>query len=446
MHESPPTEIVVTYEGRTFPFQLHHRELDFGASKKSDYYWMDGRQLRQGAGGPNFRSCVDLWWHAVEQAGEADLPDNEATLTLAECYPLINTSKGMQDVYLDAHLHPQADREYVRDDRSASGSPFTERTYSLPDDERARLKAIAHTRDLSRLRQELDRVFLGWIPTPDILPAYQEAAQAWIGNGIVALRNGGRAALSDYTKTIDEWIQKYRRRGGQQHVRHFVNIFSYECKVAFYLCYTSAWVAILDHLVQNHLTDVTGMRLMSMWHNQNRTDVDEQGRPNDVFRGQVLALHPLSGIVQTSSDHLSVLGKWLNHPDYDELVATGRVGECPEYWDVVATILIAAHEYRASHKQWDLTRGKKAVTSTNALAGKARNDSTASTAVLFEDFADKRGITCSSCSAPPRFDYFEPEPGQPATVTAYFNCPKCENSLSVQVSYDDLQKTLEEDD
>jgi DNA-directed RNA polymerase subunit RPC12/RpoP len=346
-------------------------------------------------------------------------------------------------VYRDAHLHAQADREYVLDDRSVSGSPCTERTYSLPDDERARLKAIAHTRDLSQLRQELDRVFLGWIPTPDILPAYQEAAQAWIGNGIVALRNGGRAALSDYTETIDEWIQKYRRRGGQQHVRHFVNAFSYECKIAFYLCYTSAWVAILDHLVHNQLTDLTGMRLMSMWHNQNRADVDEQGRPNDVFRGQVLALHPLSGIVQTSSDHLSVLGKWLNHPGYDELAATGRVGECSEYWDVVTTILIAAHEYLASHKQWDLTRGKKAVTSTNALAGKSRNDSTASAALFFEDFASERGINCPACSSRYRFNKFEIVDTDGYTVDAHYVCSHCGRPHNFTITYNEPTRDSE---
>ena len=65
---------------------------------------MDGRQLRRGRAGPNFRPCVDLWWHTVEQAGEDRVEDNEVNLVLAECYPLINTARALQNIYVDAHL------------------------------------------------------------------------------------------------------------------------------------------------------------------------------------------------------------------------------------------------------------------------------------------------------------------------------------------------------
>jgi hypothetical protein len=73
--------------------------------------------------------------------------------------------------------------------------------------------------------------------------------------------------------------------------------------------------------------------------------------------------------------------------EYDQLHAEGRIGESLEYWDVVATVLIAAHEYNASRERWELNRGSKPVTSTAAIEGKTRDDATASAAVLFEDFA-----------------------------------------------------------
>ena len=72
--------------------------------------------MRQGHGGPKFRPCVDLWWRAVDEAGDTRVPENELNLVLAECYPLINTARAVQNIYVDAHLHPTADREYVIED------------------------------------------------------------------------------------------------------------------------------------------------------------------------------------------------------------------------------------------------------------------------------------------------------------------------------------------
>ena len=201
-------------------------------------------------------------------------------------------------------------------------------------------------------------------------------------------------------------------------MRHFVNIFSYESKVAFYLCYASAWVALLPWLEQHRGPNIVGQRFMEMWHHQNRIDRDANGIPQDVFRGQVLALHPLSAIVLTAPEHLTVIGRWVGHPEFDQLQAEGRIGECPEYWDVVATILIAAHEYSASRERWELNRGSKPVTSTAAIQDKTRDDATASARVLFEDFATKRGVVCPACFAPLRYDRFEAVVDEVRTVRA----------------------------
>ncbi|MFH1302702.1 MAG: hypothetical protein ABIK07_16690, partial [Planctomycetota bacterium] len=100
----PKKTIDIPQNGSTFPFELCHRNLSFGEAGQGEYYWMDGRQFRKGAGGSNFRSCVDFWWACAEQANESDDFDNQVNLVLAEIYTLINTSRAMQHVFLDAQL------------------------------------------------------------------------------------------------------------------------------------------------------------------------------------------------------------------------------------------------------------------------------------------------------------------------------------------------------
>ena len=207
-------------KGRFFPSRCANRQLVLGTAGPAEYFWMDGRQLRQGRGGPNFRACVDLWWNAVEAAGEARLQDNEVSLVLAECYPLINTARAVQDVYVDAHLHRTADREYVIEEEEGVRRARSDRTYVLPEEECERLREVAHTRDTNQVRAELESLFLGELPPRREMPAYQEAARAWIGNGIRALRTEGREGLRRYTGTVDEWIRRLRRRGNLDRGRH----------------------------------------------------------------------------------------------------------------------------------------------------------------------------------------------------------------------------------
>ncbi len=191
---SQPLVVNLEYAGRQFDFQVHQRDLLFGSACEGKYYWMDGRQIRRGQGGPNFRPCVDLWWHAVEEAGEASDEDNQIQLVFAECYPLVNTAKAVQDIFVDAHLHATADREYSLEENGVRRQR-SERTYMLSEEECERLSNVAHSRDLGLIRGELEGLFLGELPAPNEMPAFREAVQAWIGNGVVALRREGREGL-----------------------------------------------------------------------------------------------------------------------------------------------------------------------------------------------------------------------------------------------------------
>ena len=435
---SRPPEVNVEHAGRSFPFQVHERELNFGQAGMGRYFWMDGRQLRRGSGGPNYRHCVDLWWHVVSQAGKDREPENEMTLVLAECYPLISTAKTLQDVYVDAHLHRAADREYSFVEEDQVRQRRAERTYSLPEEDTARLRVIAHSRNADQIRSELERLFRGPLPPPREMPAFDNAAQAWIGNGIVALRREGREGLQRYTHTIDEWIRKLRRRSGIDRVRMFVNMFSYECKAAFYFCYGNAWVGILQSLKQAGKLDLLGERFMRLWHHQNRP-ADDAEVHRDVFCGQILALHPLSAIVLTSPEHLEVIGRCIGLPDYQGLVASGKIVECQEYWDFVATILIAAHEYDRSRRRWEDQREHPTHTSSNEVARQARDDATDSVRILFEDYAAARGRLCAECSGELRYVRQEPSgTAESPMATVTFRCQCCDRETAIEVGVDEI--------
>ena len=194
----------LTYEQQLFRFQVHERKLTFGAAGTASYYWMDGRQLRQRQGGPNFRSCVDLWWHAVENAGDTRVVENELSLVLAECYPLVNTAKSLQEVFVDAHFYNSADREYSIQMEAGLQVYRSDRTFMLPDEECARLYELAHSRRTEQVGQELDRLFLGWLPDVDVLGAYQESA------GLLAVFNVGLVGVTTQwiraEQEADSWL------------------------------------------------------------------------------------------------------------------------------------------------------------------------------------------------------------------------------------------------
>ena len=279
-------------------------------------------------------------------------------------------------------------------------------------------------------------LFLGELPPRSEMPAYREATQASIGNGIRALRTEGRKGLQRYTGTVDEWIRKLRRRGSLDRVRMFLNMFSYQCKVAFYLCYCSAWIAILQWLAQTRGPNVLGERFMRLWHHQNRAP-DDSGVSRDAFCGQVLALHPLSAVVLTSPEHLTAVGDWVGHPDYEALLTSGQVAECEEYWDFVATVLIAAREYDRSRRRWEAGRGQTTRTDTERLSQQSRDDSVASARVLFEDFAAARGHVCPDCSGPLAYVRYERAEKDRPGVIAFFRCQSCDREITVEVAEDD---------
>ena len=216
MRAVKPIDIVVEHRGQQFKYSLCRRDLSIGGAPDAGpckYYWMDSRQFRQGRGGPNFRPCVDFWWTAVEEAGATEELDNQWTLVMAECYPLISASKAVQDVFVDAHLPHNAERELT-----------------LPEETTRSLRAMVEERDVSRIATEFDRLFLGQLPPTDELPRFRRAADVIIHHGIEALETEGPQGVRNFAMGfVKDWISENRKRGAQPEMRALLNMFSYEC-------------------------------------------------------------------------------------------------------------------------------------------------------------------------------------------------------------------------
>jgi hypothetical protein len=215
-------------------------------------------------------------------------------------------------------------------------------------------------------------------------------------------------------------------------------MFAYECKAAFYRCYARAWQLILQWHEHYFPREVVGRRFLEFWHAQNQPRED-LGESRDVFSGQVLALHPLSGVVLSSPEHLAAIGNWIGHPNYETITATGQIAECSEYWDLVATILIAAHEYDQSRRRWEDSRGQRIEVDTNIVSQRSRDDAIGSVALLFEDYAAARGIVCPECSGAMSYVRHESHGGDESNVTVNFRCAPCDRETAIEISRTDLE-------
>ena len=382
----------------------------------------------------NVRPSIDLWWHLVERGSVAREVGNEINLFLAECYPLINTSKAMQEVYKDAHLHRGADREVVFFEEGEIRKRRADRIDMLPEEDVECLRKIAHSRDTNLIHAELNRLFRGPSPPAKEMPAFDDAAEAWFGNGIVALRRGGRDGLQRFLLTVDHWVCKLRKRGSIDRVRMFLNRFSCNCKIAFYSCYSNAWVGIFQLLQKMGELDLLGERFMRMWHYQTPPAQGQQ----DIFCGQIPALHPLSAIVLTSPQHLEVIGRYIGRPDFDELQASGAFAQTKEYWEMVATFLVAAHEYDRSRRRWEVQRKLPTQTNSEVVAEKSRDDGIPTPGRLFEDFARRRRVLCPACSGTPSYARHQSlETTDPPSAVVFYRCQKCHHEWSLDISGDD---------
>ena len=115
------------------------------------------------------------------------------------------------------------------------------------------------------------------------------------------------------------------------------------------------------------------------------------------------------------------------------------MGECDAYWDFVATILIAAHEYDRSRERWKRQRGEVTHVDSGRVAQETRDDSMASARLLFEDYVAARGYVCDDCSGTLAYERHEAvEEDRPAVVV--FRCQSCGREKAIEVTRNDVER------
>ncbi len=425
-NRSRTVTVPVSRRGQPFEFRLHTRPLALGPGVRVRYYWMDSSLFRRFKAEPSFaafRTVLGHWTTTMRAAVAWDL-DNEIHFVAAQCYPLVAETKSLQDVYKDAYLKP------------GSTNPTAD---SLPDDARKRIRRVVRERDAGLVRAELDHVLGRFEPPARLMPLLQEAFRRWVGRGVVEYRRAGNDGLEPFLKEVDMWIARYRKKGGNPWVRHFVNLFSYECKVSFFTCYANAWVDLIPWLREHRGLDTVSERFLRFWHNQNVSTGGADGR--DAFNGQVLALHPLSGFFMKDPALRAVAGRFFGTAAHDRALIQGKANSSAAYWELVGAIVTAAHLYRNALDRQERGRGTRAAVSLEVQAPPAAGEAGDDLALL-RDFLSARGVKCPHCRAEVELRSAEAVGAEAAAFDARLACRACGRAVTHRVATDDLLNWL----
>jgi hypothetical protein len=411
-----------------FPFSLCTRPLSLGPKVTAHYYWMDSSGFRIAGGRRsaepvNFRNCLGHWWAVVQAAGLGRDPVQISHLILATSFALVSGGKALQQAYRDAHLAARATAPEEQ---------------SLPDDVQARIRAVVRSRDRTRVRQELHELLGRAEPPAGDARALRQTFDGLLLKGIELVGNHGNDGLAEFLARFDAWSAKHRKKGGRDWLRRFLNLFAYECKASFYLTYANAWISLIPWLQRRRGLDEVSERLLRFWHMQNQPIEQPDGRViPDVFSGQVLGLHPLSGFIMKDPALCAVAGRFFASARYEE----ARAGGLPVYWELVGAVLTAAHLYRQAADEQANRRGLRRLggDAVKGVAGAA--DGGADEALLIKEFADSRKVACPSCEKPVHFTRWFPA-GDADQFRLEFTCRCCGRPVEAVFDRDALVQWL----
>jgi hypothetical protein len=418
----------VSVGGHEFTFHLHTRPLSLGTDVAAQYYWMDSSgfritRRRRSAEPANLRNCIGHWWAVVQAAGLGRDPVQISHLILATSFGLISGGKAVQQVFRDAHL--------------AAGATAPE-GQSLPEEVQHRIRAVVLSRDRTRVGEELDET-LGRAETPSTdARALRQTFDGLLQVGIELVRDHGNDGLEEFLARFDAWSEKHRKKGGRAWLRRFLNLFGYACKASFYLCYANAWISLIPWLRRHRGLDDVSERLLRFWHMQNQSVEQPDGRASpDVFWGQVLSLHPLSGFFMKDPGLCAAAGRFFSSGRYGEAAAGGLA----EYWEVVGAVLTAARLYRQAADEQANARGvrRRGGAAVEGVACAAGGESAPQ---LLEDFAASQKVVCPNChSKSLRLVSFSPA-GDDGLVRVEYACPPCARTVRTAFDGDTLTRYM----
>jgi hypothetical protein len=430
-----PTESLtatVRLRGQDFDFRLYTRPLQLGPSGTVRYYWMDSSQFRIARGRrefdpANFRNCVGHWWLAMQSMGLGGNSIQVAHLILATSYALVSRGNALQHVYRDAHLAPDSTRPAEQ---------------SLPDPVRGRIRAAVQSREAARVRGVLDELLdRAEVPVAEAT-AMDQTFDLLLHHGVELVRQKGVAGLAELLGRFDAWCAKRRKKGGQGWLRCFLDLFAYECKVSFYRCYANVWVDLIPWLREHRALDEASERFLRLWHMQNQPmELPDRRVLPDVFGGQVLSLHPLSGFFMKDTGLRAIAGRFFLSQAYEQAIVHGHPEDCAEYWDLVGAILTAAGLYRqALDRQAERRRVRQRNSADPDVAEVA--DETRSAAGLLEEFAEAVGLCCTECGGALLSQGFDPADAEADDFDADFACRDCGHEARHRIARRDLEASL----
>jgi hypothetical protein len=333
--------------------------------------------------------------------------------------------------------------EHPLPDRDALGRIVTELTTdapeALPDDIRSHIKCVVARRDRESVRAELEELFAPAVPSPADTQALTQAFDGILDWGVRAARERGQAGGADFANLLDHWVTIKRKRGGDDFTRALLDHLSYQCKQAFYLCYTNLWISLIPSLREHRGLDEISERFLRFWHMQNQPVELPDGRVlPDVFGGQVLALHPLSGFIMQDPALSAVAGNFFATDAYTATFTRGQAAACAEYWALVEVILTAAHLYRRANGEQEQARSQRTRRGVEGLAAPAGGPCAEA---LLERLAEARGWFCPSCGGPLRHVGVDRGAGSDAATLEYA-CRSCGTPVRKAQHYEELRSSL----
>lgn len=453
--------------GQRFEFYLECQTYDLGPAGPVQYYYMPVSRLRDNdpiEEVSNFRSCIGFWYAATHAAqGDAQLA-RQANYVLAICYALVNRDKGTQRIYRDALLRPRS---------------FSPEKLQLPKELTDGIRKAVASQDRDAVLRELDDALGAARLTAEDRIGSARAMDHWVGRGVGQLRATGHEGLRAWLGDINQWIKRFRKRSHGR-MRTFLDVFATECKLSFYLCYSNFWIGLLRWLEVNRQLDPMSRRFLSIWHFQNRPVEIPHGRTRngivyptaagrivtipdgsggshisrfewktdhvgpevipDVFRGNVLALHPLNWVLLSRNELREKVGGCISSSAFDEAMRTGRVENFTDYWDMIDAVLTAAHLYRIAQLQYESKRSRKSTRERPAAVEPSIADDVA-TDILLGDCIDSLRRRCR-CGGLYRYIAREVPVAKGAVVIVPVACDQCGASSLLKVERQTIEAFL----
>lgn len=458
--------------GSVFQFRLNTRPLTLSPDVTIQYCWMDPSRLRSSTspeGIQNVREIIGLYRQAVYHL----MGDEESELlhvAAAIAHTAMRSAKSTQQVLRDAFLSSTATR------RERDGE------FSLSSEDTQRIDEIISGRDRVAVAAELDRTLEFSTLSLDEVRMEQGRFESWIGEGVQILRHGPVESIQGW---LDNLVTKIRslRQNGAEADRRFLNALAYECKASFYHCYTNVWTAaLIPWLIRHEKIDEVSQRFMAFWHMQQaaieipagvtssgilyptqsakailgpdgkaygaswkseRIGPDHQPA---VFRGQVLALHPLSGVFMSDPACLLTAARFFAGDDYDFVFSRGGGQLSTPYWDLVRAILESAIRYRNAQRSYEEERSHRRPASSRFASSASEHgifseeESRLVTQAITE-ILRRQNRQCPVCKIPWTFD-LALEAGAGAILPIHLICPQCRATSEAEVSAEDLAEEL----